>query len=206
MQALLDTPWVENRIHELRKKAGLTLLQLALRAKTTTAQIQRLEKGKRRLSDHWMNRLAPVLGVEPVELIADVRKAATMVPLVGFVGMGSMYYPDPKAGAWGEVGQVEAPPGTEKVVALRVQGDALEPVYRDGDLLYFSNDTDDHRDPAFCVGLDCVVQVKGGPAYVRRVERLLDGRLRLSAHGQEPVDGPDVDWCVPVRWVRREGA
>lgn len=206
MVALLDASHVDNRINELRKKAGLTLEQLALSVGTTTAQVQRLERGTRRLSDHWMARLAVALGVEPVELIAEIPKSVIMVDLVGFAGAGAMYYPDPQAGPWRPISQVEAPPGATKVVALCVRGDALEPVYSDGDLLYFSNDPDDRRDPAFCVGLHCVIQVRDGPAYVRRVERLPDGRVRLSAYGQEPVDGATIEWCVPIQWVKRKGA
>jgi phage repressor protein C with HTH and peptisase S24 domain len=206
MLALLDTLDVENRINELRKKAGLTLEQLALRANTTPAQVQRLEAGTRRLSDHWMGRLAPALGVEPVELIANIPKSVILVDLVGYAGAGSLYYSDPKAGQWGVVGQVDAPPGATRVVALRVLGDALEPVYRDGDLLYFSNDPEQRRDASLCVGRDCVVQVAGGQVHIRRVGRLPNGAIRLSAHGLDPIDGAEIEWCAPIQWVRRGGA
>jgi transcriptional regulator with XRE-family HTH domain len=199
-----DAPNVENRIQKLREQAGLTLLELALRVGTSTAQIQRLEKGTRRLSDHWMGRIAPALGVEPVELFAET-KLASVADLVGYVGAGAMYYPDPKAGPWGIITQVDAPPDSKRVVALRVQGDSLEPVYRDGDLLFFSNDIDERKDPALCVGIDCVIQIAGGPVCIRRPERLPGGGLRLAAHGHAPIDGAEVEWCVPIKWVRRQG-
>ena len=59
-----------NRIKELREKAGLTLEQLAVGAGTSFQQVQRLEKGERRLTDVWMRRLAPPLGVRPEELMS----------------------------------------------------------------------------------------------------------------------------------------
>jgi transcriptional regulator with XRE-family HTH domain len=60
-----------NRIKELREKQGLTLQQVADAAETTLQQIQRLENGKRRLTDEWMRRIAPILGVHPASLLLE---------------------------------------------------------------------------------------------------------------------------------------
>jgi transcriptional regulator with XRE-family HTH domain len=60
-----------NRIKELREAAGLTLQELAEKADTSFQQVQRLEAGARRLTDKWMARLAPALGVQPHELMAS---------------------------------------------------------------------------------------------------------------------------------------
>ena len=50
------------QLKSFRKAAGLTQGQLAQRAGTTQAQVGRLEKGQRRLTDDWVMRLAPALG------------------------------------------------------------------------------------------------------------------------------------------------
>lgn len=60
-----------NRIKELREKRQLTLQQVADGAGTTFQQIFKLENGKRRLTDEWMRRLAPVLGVHPAALLLE---------------------------------------------------------------------------------------------------------------------------------------
>jgi transcriptional regulator with XRE-family HTH domain len=60
-----------NRIKELRDARGLTLEQVAHAAETSFQQVQRLERGDRRLTDDWMRRLAPILGVPPAALLAD---------------------------------------------------------------------------------------------------------------------------------------
>lgn len=87
-----------NRIRELREARGLTQEQIAEAADTTFQQISRLEKGKRRLTDDWMRRLAPVLGVAPGALLVDkppdivrlvqqpkkFRLAADEIALLGF--------------------------------------------------------------------------------------------------------------------------
>jgi len=60
-----------NRIRELRVARGLTLERVAELAGTSLQQVQRLESGKRRLTEGWMRRLAPVLGVAPADLMSD---------------------------------------------------------------------------------------------------------------------------------------
>jgi transcriptional regulator with XRE-family HTH domain len=48
------------------------LQELAEKADTSFQQVQRLEAGARRLTDKWMARLAPALGVKPHELMASI--------------------------------------------------------------------------------------------------------------------------------------
>lgn len=62
---------VGNRIKELREAKGLSLEQVADAAGTSFQQIHRLERGKRRLTDDWMRRVAPALGVAPAALLSD---------------------------------------------------------------------------------------------------------------------------------------
>lgn len=48
---------MENRLREIRKSLGLSGEKLAEIAGTTKVTISRLEKGDRRLSDHWIERI-----------------------------------------------------------------------------------------------------------------------------------------------------
>lgn len=61
----------QNRIRELREAQGLSQLELAerLQPKTSQPQIDRLEKGDRRLTVDWMARVATALGVSQSELL-----------------------------------------------------------------------------------------------------------------------------------------
>ena len=61
-----------NRIKELREARGLTLEQVAEAADTSFQQIHRMENGYRRLTDEWMRRIAPILGVHPAELLLEL--------------------------------------------------------------------------------------------------------------------------------------
>jgi transcriptional regulator with XRE-family HTH domain len=60
---------VKNRIAILRKERGLTLTALATAAGTTKAQIQKLERGERRLSLEWMEKLARAMNVKISDLL-----------------------------------------------------------------------------------------------------------------------------------------
>lgn len=65
-----------NRIHELRRLKDVTLDQIAERAGTTNQMISKLEKGQSRLTDEWMRKIAPALGVRPWQLLREWRDEA----------------------------------------------------------------------------------------------------------------------------------
>ncbi len=61
---------MDNRISELRKARGLTMKQLAELVGTSNQQISHLEKGRRRLTLDWMERIAKALECHPSDLLA----------------------------------------------------------------------------------------------------------------------------------------
>lgn len=71
------TPEPPNRIREIRKARGMKLKELAFRVGCSESQMSDLEIGKRRLSDYWMERIAPVLEVNERDL---VRAPAQQTP------------------------------------------------------------------------------------------------------------------------------
>lgn len=77
---------MENRIKALRKAKGISQQRLAELIGTSKPQMGRLENGHRRLSDHWIARIAAALNVRPGELLHEVPKeldikAETLVDL-----------------------------------------------------------------------------------------------------------------------------
>ena len=189
-----------NRLRELRLLKGLKLEQVGEGVGLSAMQVSRLERGTRPLSLDAVFQFAEFFGCRAVEILSESPVVAT-APLVGYVGAGAMYYPDPEHGAWQEIEQVEAPPsGRPGVVAVRVRGDALYPVYQEGDLLYF------RREPQVpierCLGKDCIVQIGDGSTHVRRVEEEPEG-YRLEAYSRPPIRTIKIVWAAPILWVRR---
>lgn len=78
--ALCDHSEMENRIKALRSARKMTQAALAERAGTTQAQINKLEKGERRLTTDWMARLGRARGVPPAALIEDREPEALPAP------------------------------------------------------------------------------------------------------------------------------
>lgn len=71
-----------NRIREFRAARGWSLQRLADASGTSKSQIDKLEKGERRLTVDWMVRLAKPLGCDPRELMdAEALGAAVAAAL-----------------------------------------------------------------------------------------------------------------------------
>lgn len=60
-----------NRIKQIRERRGLTQDQLAELVDTTQPTIMRLERGQRKLTVEWMQRLAKALKCRPEELLSS---------------------------------------------------------------------------------------------------------------------------------------
>jgi phage repressor protein C with HTH and peptisase S24 domain len=65
-----------NRIREFRERAGLSMQALADRVGTTAPQINKLEKGERRLTVDWMVRIGRALSIDPAQLMITDHNAA----------------------------------------------------------------------------------------------------------------------------------
>lgn len=61
----------DNRIRELRKKAGLTQTELGTKVGLHQTQIGNLENGGRNLTWEWARRIARALEVNLVDLVPD---------------------------------------------------------------------------------------------------------------------------------------
>jgi phage repressor protein C with HTH and peptisase S24 domain len=185
---------MKNRIRELRRGAGLTLQRLADLVGTTAQQINRLERGDRRLTTEWMERIAGGLEVHPAELIdaaagaaprgagggpgADAAGAFTAgardLPVYGTARGGSdaLLFND------GEIlerlPRPELLSGATQAYAVYMTGDSMEPRYEALELLYVN--------PARPVTRGCyvVVQKRNGEAIVKRLVSRNDHELVLS--------------------------
>jgi transcriptional regulator with XRE-family HTH domain len=61
----------DNRIRELRKKAGLTQHQLGEKVGLHQTQIGNIENGARALTLEWSRRIADALGVKVADLLSE---------------------------------------------------------------------------------------------------------------------------------------
>jgi len=66
---------MHKKIKQLRKRKGMTMKALAEAAGTSQQQIDRLEKGKRRLTLEWMHKLSQALECDLTDLLPASEKS-----------------------------------------------------------------------------------------------------------------------------------
>lgn len=141
----------ENRIRYWRNNKEWSLQQLAEACGTTRAQIDKLEKGDRRLTVDWMIRLAQSLGCQPADLLPDAVPPQGMgEPFPATMTTTPMRLIPVRSAARGgceqemflEDGPIDhrpCPSFVEHVrdaYAIYVVGDSMAPMYRPGQMLY----------------------------------------------------------------------
>lgn len=189
-----------NRLREIRLERKLTLDQVAKAAGTTNQQVGMLERGERRLTVEWMERLAPVLRVQPAELL--VTTEPRKIPVIGYVGAGFQIYPVDDHPKGVGIGEVDVPPGLVEpnAVAVIVKGDSMIPVLEENDIIYY--DTQAEGDLTHLIGRLCVVQCTDGSTYVKTLKST-DGRYWLHSYNAEPLFPAGIQWAARVLWVKK---
>lgn len=189
---------MRNRMAERREGLGLTKTEAARRIGTSKQHYGRLESGETSLDPYWLKKIAKALKCRPVDLMPELGEGAPTSTLIGYVGAGEKVFNFDD----NELEQIEAPPGTGETHVVRVRGDSMWPAYREGDLLFFA--PTDTMDPDRCLYRDCIVQVLGGPTYVKRI---IPGpkpdTFTLASYRAPEILGARIHWASPVLWVKR---
>ena len=127
---------IGRRVRALRKKAGLTMMEVAGKVGRSQGQISRLENGQQSFKSATLLQLAEVLGVRPIEFFIEERAQRAEVPALlsprlahalkqpGFVKLAEML-----AGAYDELpDQFSAIANVAETVLAATGGREEEPV------------------------------------------------------------------------------
>lgn len=184
-----------NRLKQVRKTRKLTQAALGLLVNTSQQQIFRLEKGTRRMTFDWADRLARAMAVKPAELIGDERLS---VPIVGRVVAGARIEMIPLD----DRDAVECPEHLDPATtaAVEIQGDALLPIPASWLVFYSRGDV---AVPTGLLGTLCVVKIGGnGPTLIRELRRGYSwGRYNLVGHGVAPIDDVELESAALIRGI-----
>ncbi len=133
---------MQNRILELRKNHGMTLAQLAEKTGSTPQQIGRLEKGERRLTTDWMEKIAQALDVLPEDLMTSNHGERVVIPEIAtntMVGNATrktnVAEGDNILSEWSLPKQLLANQvGSDSTMRIiQVMGDSMQPEFNPGD-------------------------------------------------------------------------
>lgn len=130
-------------IRRIREENGWTLEEMAKRLGTTKQAISKYERGERTPKVTVAARFAETLGISLAEItgvsesegflpdgvVPISRLSRHRIPLVGSVAAGEPILADESVDLY-----IDGPAKAD--YALRVQGDSMNPVYLDGDVVY----------------------------------------------------------------------
>jgi phage repressor protein C with HTH and peptisase S24 domain len=135
-----------------------------------------------------------------VQLIGTAQTVRS-VPLLGFAQAGSAGVFDdggfPAGKNWSETDLPSL--HDEHVYALEISGDAMKPVYRDGDVVVVSPGTPIRR------GDRVVVKTSDGEVMIRELKRRTAKTLELQSlnpsHADRTLAAGDVEWIARIVWA-----
>ena len=122
------------------------------------------------------------------------------LPIWGYAGAGAEVHPFEDQGAFE---YISAPPGLSDGACVIVRGDSMLPRYQDGDRLFYRQRELQAEQAA---GEECIVQVRDGPIYVKRLERgSRRGRWDLVSINQavRTIEDQPVAWAARIEWIQR---
>lgn len=128
------------------------------------------------------------------------KSPSLTISIAGKVGAGASV---PVFDAYEKGGgpQVECPPGLSPhgIVAVEIEGDSMEPVYSDGDLLFYSRDTHDGV-PDDVIGHRCVCEDEDGMGWVKQIK---PGDEPGLFHLISLNPGATTMWNKRLKWAAR---
>lgn len=197
-----------SRIKEARKAAGYSQAALGKLINVDQSTVALWETDRTVPRQDKINELAKVLFLSAEFLHYGNSGVASgdgmrTVPVVGYVGAANEVHPF----HGGIMQETPSPPTVDKEApqasaAIIVRGNAMWPVYRDGDILYYADEL--KQKPAGLLGTECVVQIQDGATVVKR---LMSGSRRgtftLASYNAPEMRDVSVEWAAPIVWIRR---
>lgn len=191
------------KIRAIRAAAGLTQTEFADALGTTQSTVTRWERGSIPSGD-LLQAIATFANTTVERLLGTDDLAAVpggTIPVVGFVGAGSVVLPYDDFARGDGWDHVERPPFVKgQVVAVEVRGDSLLPVAEDGwRLIYAGEQTLEESE---IINKLCVVKLADGRMLVKRVMRgSKPGRYHLLSTNAPMIENAEVEWASQVKAI-----
>lgn len=198
-------------VDRLAKEYGYSASGLARRAgldPTTFNKSKRITReGKLRWpSTESVAKILTATGASLGEFVSYINEGEgggvyRNIPLVGQAQAGKNGYFDdagyPTGAGWDEIPFPGL--GDPHAYALEINGDSMEPVYRDGDIIIVAPQANIRR------GDRVVVKTKGGEVMVKQLRRRSARALEVlslnPAHDDRTLLVEDVEWVARVVWA-----
>lgn len=210
---MLSHEQIWTAIDRLAERYGLSASGLARRAGLDATSFNRSKRigpdGRKRWpSTESVSKVLTATGASLDDFLRliEVRSgpARTTVPLIGMTqaGAGRLFTDEgmPTGGpGWEEIDFPDL--GEDRAFALEVQGDSMEPLYRDGDVLIVSPTAGIRK------GDRVVVRLEAGEVLAKELKRKTARTIELASlnsnHPDRIVNVGEIAWMARVMWVRQ---
>jgi phage repressor protein C with HTH and peptisase S24 domain len=208
-QPMLRHDQIWTALDRLAERAGLSASGLAKKAGLDPTTFNKSKRTTPDGRERWPSTesVAKALGAANssidsfVQLIDDAARMVQSVPLLGFAQAGATGAFDdggfPAGKGWDQASLPSV--HDEHAYALEISGDAMKPIYRDGDVIVVSPGTPIRR------GDRVVVKTRGGEVMVRELKRRTARTLELQslnpAHADRTLAAGDVEWIARIVWA-----
>ena len=185
------------------KQTGLSVAEIARRSGITYDKLRNLRQAKSQSTNvDDAVRVAHAFGVSLEDFYAGrLDHQSQRIAVAGRVGAGAMVDLVDAYAKGDGLYHVACPPqiAPTGVVAVEVTGDSMQPVYSEGDVLFYSRNLHEgilEED----IGRKCVVCDASGRAWVKQVQRgTAQGLFNLISINP----GAQNTWDVPIGWAAR---
>lgn len=125
------------------------------------------------------------------------------IPVIGFAQAGSQDFFDeqgyPAGDSWDEVELSEFNKTDEETYALKVNGDSMEPLYRQGDILIVSPKTSVRK------GDRVIVKTTKGEVMAKELIKQNASQIELCSfnpiHENRTIPQNEISWIARISWV-----
>ena len=155
-------------------------------------------------STESLNRILEVTGTSLAEFAAladDAPMRIATAPLLGMAQAGPDGFFDdaglPTGDGWD---QTDLPAPGDSLFSLRISGDSMVPLYREGDRVLVDRDHTDVRK-----GDRVVARTRSGETMAKQVEAINAASVTLGsinpAYPPRAIPRADIDWMARILWV-----
>lgn len=121
------------------------------------------------------------------------------VPIMGYIGAGAEISPDFEQVPSEGLEQVDLPFSVSAdMVAFRVKGDSMIPVYRDGDVVLVWSEQRNTAD-AYCYADEVAVKTAEGNRYLKEIQPgQRKGHFNLVSHNAKLIRDVQIEWVGEI--------
>ncbi|WP_279111464.1 XRE family transcriptional regulator [Bartonella apis] len=189
---------IDEKLSFIMKATGWRQADLAEKLSVTQACISRWFSGADPRGEH-RDKITEIYNAitGKMEITGNTQiPSKSYVPLMGYVGAGAKIEPD-----FGEMppdglGVIEIPfPMPADMVAFRVRGDLMLPVYREGHIIIVYRDQTKPLEAFY--GEEAVVQTSDGRRFIKTIMRGAEG-VNLVSWNARPMEGVKLKWIGEI--------